>query len=149
MVFKNVEGLNSSVNTEYGSCIEKVLDKEVGRVKLKEEHGDVIVSVHIMLLTFIVVGRLLAKVKSAQDKQGKIYVDEDFCFVSFDRGRLIVSEFIVDNRHVSTTEENQKGAYYIEGEVNIVAVSSAFEEKFKICSIEVVYRAEPGHENVI
>ena len=80
--------------------------REVGRVKLKEELEDVIVSVHIMLLIFIVVRRLLAKVNSTQDKQGKIYVDEDFCFVTFDRGRLIVSELVVDNRHVSTTEEN-------------------------------------------
>ena len=87
----------------HGSCIEKIVDKQVGRVKLKEELEDVIVSVHIMLLTFIVVRRLLAKVNSAQDK---IYVDEDFCFVTFDRGRLIVSELVVDNRHVSTTEEN-------------------------------------------
>ena len=101
-----MEGLSSSVNTVHGSCIEKLVDKQVDRVKLKEELEDVIVSVHIMLLTFIVVRRLLAKVNSAQDKQGKIYVDEDFCFVTFDRGRLIVSDLVVDNRHVSTTEEN-------------------------------------------
>ena len=80
--------------------------REGGRGKLKEELEDVIVSVHIMLLTFIVVRRLLAKVNSAQDKQGKIYVDEDFCFVTFDGGRFIVFELVVDNRHVSTTEEN-------------------------------------------
>ena len=75
-----MEGLSSSVNTVHGSCIEKIVDKQVGRVKLKEELEDVSISVHIMLLTFIVVRRLLAKVNSAQDKQG--------------------------NRHVSTTEEN-------------------------------------------
>ena len=60
-----------------------------------------------------------------------------------------MSKLIVNNRYISTTEENQKGVYYIEGEIKIIVVSSAFEEKFKICSLEVVYRAKSGHENVV
>ena len=58
-----MEGLSSNVNTKYSSCIEKAVDKKVHRVKQKEELGDVIVSVHIMLLSFIIVVLLLAKVK--------------------------------------------------------------------------------------